>query len=75
MHKKFLHVDLAKKMLEKAEKNIKFAKKAKCIFDQVSKENSIRGKIMRCVETNAGYWYSQNPQLTRQELRQILRMK
>jgi hypothetical protein len=72
MHKKFLHVDLAKKMLEKAKKNIKFAQKAKCVFDQVSKENSIRGKIMRCVETNAGYWY---PQLTRQELRQILRMK
>ncbi len=75
IHKKFLHVDLAKKMLEKAEKNIKFAKKAKCIFDQVSKENSIRGKIMRCVEINAGYWHGQNPQLTRQELRQILRMK
>lgn len=75
MNKKFLHADLAKKMLEKAEKNIKFAKKAKCVFDQVSKENSIRGKIIKCIETASGYWYSNSPQLTRQELRQILRMK
>jgi hypothetical protein len=75
MNKKFLHVDLAKQIVEKAQKNIKFAKKAKCVFDQVSKENSIRGKIIKCIETASGYWYSNNPQLTRQELRQILRMK
>ena len=75
MNKKFLHVDLAKQIVEKAQKNIKFAQKAKCVFDQVSKENSIRGKIIKCIETASGYWYSNNPQLTRQELRQILRMK
>lgn len=75
MNKKFLHADLAKQIVEKAQKNIKFAKKAKCVFDQVSNENSIRGKIIKCIETASGYWYSNNPQLTRQELRQILRMK
>jgi len=75
MNKKFLHADLAKQIIEKAQKNIKFAKKAKCVFDQISKENSIRGKIINSIEGSVRYWYSNNPQLTRQELRQILRMK
>jgi len=75
LKKKFLSIDLSNSLVEKAKRNIKFAKKANCVFEKIADEISIRGKIIKTMNDNSGYYYSSKPNLSRQELRTILRLK
>lgn len=75
LKKKFLSSDLADSLKQRAERNIKFNKKANCVFEKIIGEISIRGKIIRAMNDNSGYYYSSKPSLSRQELRTILRLK
>lgn len=75
LKKKFLSIDLADSLKQRAERNIKFNKKANCVFEKIMGETSIRGKIIRTMNDNSGYYYSSKPNLSRQELRTILRLK
>ena len=75
LKKKFLSFDLSNSLVEKAKRNIKFAKKANCVFEKIADEISIRGKIIKTMNDSSGYYYSSKPDLSRQELRTILRLK
>lgn len=75
LKKKFLNSDLSSSLVEKAKRNIKFAKKANCVFEKIADEISIRGKIIKTMNDSSGYYYSSKPNLSRQELRTILRLK
>jgi hypothetical protein len=75
MNKKFLQQEHSDKLFAKAQRNFKFAKKAASIFDKIFAEQSIRGKILKSVESSSGYWSSFNPRLSREELRKILLLK
>lgn len=75
MQKKFLAQSHSDKLLDKAQRNFKFAKNASKIFDKIMTENSMRGKILKSIERSAGYWGGFNPQLSRSELRKILLLK
>ncbi len=75
LKKKFLSSDLTNSLVEKAKRNIKFAKKANCVFEKIADEISIRGKIIKTMNDSSGYYYSSKPNLSRQELRTILRLK
>ena len=75
MQKKFLAQSHSDKLLDKAQRNFKFAKNASKLFDKIAAENSMRGKILKSIEHSAGYWGGFNPQLSRNELRKILLLK
>lgn len=75
LKKKFLSFDLSNSLVERARRNIKFAKKANCVFEKIADEISIRGKIIKTMNDSSGYYYSSKPNLSRQELRTILRLK
>lgn len=75
LKKKFLSSDLTNSLVERAKRNIKFAKKANCVFEKIADEISIRGKIIKTMNNSSGYYYSSKLNLSRQELRTILRLK
>jgi hypothetical protein len=76
LKKRFLSTDLADSLKQRAEHNIKFNKKANCVFEKIMGEISIRGKIIRAMNDSVGYYYyASKPNLSRQELRTILRLK
>jgi hypothetical protein len=55
-------------------KKSKYAKKAFCIMEKIRNENSLRAKIIKSLDKNAGYWYS-DTNISRDEFRKILKMK
>jgi hypothetical protein len=58
----------------KFSKKSKYAKKAFCIMEKIRQENSLRAKIIKSLDKNAGYWYS-DTNISRDEFRKILKMK
>ena len=58
----------------KFSKKSKYAKKAFCIMEEIRQENSLRAKIIKCLDKNTGYWYG-DTKISRDEFRKILKMK